>query len=626
MNAARSDLVMEWGTRGIFLAVLLAPLAWGCEFSDPQSADSLSVASIEVFPANATTQTGNQSEPVQFTANVNWNTGQVIANAEVAWRSSNQVAGDISADGLFTPSTDNGGITLITATYLGVSTSTTLTSVFVQDLFEDDLPSTLKEEADAATITLAEDKAPFIRYPFDGVVVPRNIEHFEFQWDSPEDRPLTILEFSSLTTHTRVFTTSDRWLPTSLVWETLAATNSGGSFTFKAYAAATIGEGETLRLDGTLASSEQAVEVTISRLDAQGAIYYWSLAREGRDTGIGSIQRIAYGEGQGAEFYAPKINGEESLCVSCHTLTPGGGRMAVVYEEYREAGAGPHSMGLLEVAEGGAFTETVGFGEAPAGARASFSPDEKYVVAIEEGQLLLLDGQTWTYLYPVDLGFRYVVNPSFSPDGMEVVFTAPNSLDENNPDTRFWGGRIAKVSFDDGVFGEPEWLTPQVEGANQYYPVYSPDGAWIVYNQSIEDDAIPFEGDAEMDLSAALYIIARDGGTPIRLDQANNIDFALLGPETDSDSAIPHAERTDPPLVANSWPGWGPMPDADLFWLTFSSIRGFGHDVPFAVPQIWISAIDPARAESGVDPSHRPFWLPFQDADTSNHIPQWGRR
>lgn len=598
----------------------------GCTNSGSVTGDrSLAVDRIEVFPKDMVVYAGEETEPIQFSATVFWNTGDVTEDAPVAWSSSNQVAGEMTWDGLFTPATSNGGITQITASYLGVRAYTTLTVVFTQDIVTDGLPETLPQQYEQATIVEDDDLAPLVIYPYDGVVVPRNIHELPIHWNTVEDRPLTVLELDSVTTRTRVFTLSDRWTPDQSQWQAIAATNSGGSFTITALSGVLEGEGAEVRLGGDLAMHSHVVEVSISRLDATGSIYYWSSSNMG-------IMRIAHDGDRAVDYFTPSSGGDN--CVSCHSLSPSGTRMGVGY-----FGTGSNRQGLLEIHAEGPPTELRDYDTAILATYTTTTPDEKYTVGVDGGHLSLYDGQTWDYIGPIDIGFETVANPKFSPDGEEMVFSVIDP-DKFNSDMHFFEGRIAAAPFDSetGTFGEPYWVTPRVEGANQYYPVYSPDGNWIAYNQSTPTSPDANDADSLMDGTAEVYLVARGGGSPpIRLDNLNDVAREFLG-TIDEDILIddgevveptpvgppPDESELPPPMLANSWPGWGPLPDADLLWLTFSSLRGFGHDVPFGNPQIWVSAIDPEKAEAGVDPSSPPFWLPLQDPTTNNHIPQWG--
>lgn len=588
-------------------ALVVLPMCSSGEGSG--GAGPLTLDRIVVSPQDASVTTGAERTSIRFSAKAYWSTGDVTDDPPVTWSGSNRTAGTIDEDGLFTPSADNGGITLISARYLGVTGSATLTVVFKQDILDEGVPETVPAAFDALSSSIDESRAPIILYPYNETVVPRNIEELEILWTSDETDPeaLTVLVVESETTLTRYFTMDDRWVPTQAQWQTLAATNSGGTLTILPYRVEATSDEEGMRLNGPAFRPSAPTELTISRLDAEGAVYYWSISAEG-------IYRIPY-DGTGASLFYPSEGTEGAECVSCHTLSPTGRRLAVVYE------GDPKILGMLELHEDGGTPDVlVSKAEGVPSSRATFSPDDRYLLGVESGQLYLYDGQTLDLIAKPDLGFDRVANPAFSPDGSQLVFVVPS---EFRDDTSFYGGRLAIVPFYDGVFGVPEWLTERVDGMNQYYPAWSPDGDWIVFNMSTEDPDDDSEGDSLMDLSAAVYVIAAEGGVPIRLDRLNDVSPFYLGPEAD-DPSVPLGDMTDPAKVANSWPGWAPLPDADLLWLSFSSLRGYGDRVEYGVAQIWISAFDPSLAAAGIDPSSPPFWLPRQGYETTNHIPQWG--
>ncbi|MCK6518693.1 hypothetical protein L6R46_27005, partial [Myxococcota bacterium] len=98
---------------------------------------------------------------------------------------------------------------------------------------------------------------------------------------------------------------------------------------------------------------------------------------------------------------------------------------------------------------------------------------------------------------------------------------------------------------------------------------------------------------------AEVMLVKADGSVDLRLDMANG-----------------EGE------LQNSYPRWGPLPDSDVLWLAFSSKRDYA-PADFGLPQIWVSAIDTAKAEQGQDPSSAPFWLPGQSTMSDNHLPYW---
>jgi TolB protein len=101
---------------------------------------------------------------------------------------------------------------------------------------------------------------------------------------------------------------------------------------------------------------------------------------------------------------------------------------------------------------------------------------------------------------------------------------------------------------------------------------------------------------------AQVWLVNRAGGAPVRLAAAST--------------------------GGDSWPKWAPdvqtYRGGSLMWLTFSSRRAYGLRLATgAMAQIWMTAIDPARAAAGLDSSYPAFWLPFQEIDSGNHIAQW---
>ncbi|MBW2734435.1 MAG: hypothetical protein JRH20_18770, partial [Deltaproteobacteria bacterium] len=91
---------------------------------------------------------------------------------------------------------------------------------------------------------------------------------------------------------------------------------------------------------------------------------------------------------------------------------------------------------------------------------------------------------------------------------------------------------------------------------NNYYPVISPDGAFVVFNKSGSPNPLS-NNDCGLyaNPGAELFIVASSGGAPLRLDRANG-----------------KVAR-----VNNSWAKWAPAGSSDeVWWLAFSSMRDYG--------------------------------------------------
>ena len=240
--------------------------------------------------------------------------------------------------------------------------------------------------------------------------------------------------------------------------------------------------------------------------------------------------------------------------------------------------------------------------------RATFhtaSPDGRYLLGVNEGRAKLyslLDGDE---LRELDIAGR-VSHPDWAPDGESVVMVRYTSEFGTDHDLSFQDGEIIQLSWDGSNFGAPEVLVPRETDRNNYYPAYSPDGDYIVFNRAEPRTwVIPNGSTLENNTSsyahpaAELWLMTREGEHLTRLDAANGSGD-----------------------LQNSYPKWGPLPDDDVLWLAFSSKRSYAID-PGTKPQVWVSAIDPAKILDGEDPSSPAFWLPAQNPDTDNHASIW---
>jgi hypothetical protein len=250
----------------------------------------------------------------------------------------------------------------------------------------------------------------------------------------------------------------------------------------------------------------------------------------------------------------------------------------------------------------------------------------------------------------VPSGGARATQPDYSADGSQVVFVQPASFAfpsyNRTDDNHFTGGSIFTMSASGGTFGTPTALITSA-GENNYYPAFSPDGAFVVFNR------VPLTGtagacsntatigscpnDAFSNANARIFIVPAGGGTPVDLANING-----SGP------------------LENSWPRFAPTVQHykgdTIAWVTFASTRDYGdvvrnstmvngmpqhicyppespentstnknviEDPSCLQPQLWMAAINLSKASTGADPSIPAFWLPFQDSTAHNHIAQW---
>ena len=106
---------------------------------------------------------------------------------------------------------------------------------------------------------------------------------------------------------------------------------------------------------------------------------------------------------------------------------------------------------------------------------------------------------------------------------------------------------------------------------NNYYPSYSPDDAWVLFNRAA--------GNSNHNLDAQLWVVPAGGGSPTHLARADLADS-----------------------MGNSWPKWAPFVQRfhgePLMWFTFSSRRDYGlrlrqqsREPAMRTTQLWMAGL-----------------------------------
>ncbi len=433
--------------------------------------------------------------------------------------------------------------------------------------------------------------APTVLYPNDNVSMPRNIGDFEIHWTGGT---LDIFEASLQTEYTdvRVYVPGGNgvaaagpkasWTQFSAAeWNAAVAAENAVRFQVRGVSRANPGM--------VYAAAPRMVHLSNEAME--GGIYYWaSTATQGGSYGIFRHDMSAAGQPAEEFLTTTQTNGR---CIACHALSRDGSRMAVTYD------GGNGAATVVDVATRTAqpVTDAWNF--------ATLSPDGSQVFTIRGYKLTVRDAATQAVL--ATMTETPVTHPELSPDGTKLAYVRPTTL---NWDWMFGGGKIFTRSYDPAThtFGPEQPLV--TTGANNYYPSWSPDGQWIVFNRS--DDT---SGNGAYDNpSATVWVVKADGSAaPIQLTAANQ----GLG-------------------LTNSWARFAPFEQTTgtnherMFWLTVSSKRDFGSRLVNAglpdtqkSPQLWMTAFFPDRVGAVSDPGSTAFRLPFQSLTTRNHAAQW---
>ena len=428
----------------------------------------------------------------------------------------------------------------------------------------------------------AEDQglAPNVVYPPDGVMLPPNMNGIEVHFE-PKSANLFELHVTSSVLELKVYFgcqavgSGCAFVAEKTVWSLLASAGRGADplkYTLRG-------------TDGKKVGTAPERAISFAEEDLLGGIYYWNAG--------GTTMRYEFGvSGQNAEVFMSPVQAGAATCVGCHVLSRSGKKIAIGMDI-----PGPANYKVFDVA-----TRSAAFGGAGGGSNFfSFSPDDSQVLTSTGATITLRNATDGTAIGNDPL-IASGAMPDFSPDGNTIVYAKPQTaIGIGNPG-------VDHASLETMVKGGGGWAPGPtlVKGGNMnnYYPSYSPDGTWVMLNRS------PTNQSSYDAIDAEVWVVPSKGGAPSQLVKSKG--------------------------VRDSWPKWAPIVQKQrgnsLMWFTVSSRRNYGlrlmqdPQAKDARAQIWMAAFDPNAAAQGKDGSYPMFWLPFQDAGSSNHIAQWVTR
>jgi WD40-like Beta Propeller Repeat len=443
--------------------------------------------------------------------------------------------------------------------------------------------------------------APQIVYPPADTVMPRNLGDFEVHWNDSHGNTVFEIAMRTELSDVRAYVRGGNGLPSQ------GPTPSFASLTAKEWLAAVGLQGAvTYQLRGVSSARPGVVGTAAERtlpLSSQimdGAMYYWATATTASAIGV-FRHDMAEPETGSAEFLTTSKTA--GRCIACHVLSRDGTRMAITFQE-DGVPPGPSTMVDVKTRALAPATQVWNFG--------TFTPDNAQFLSVQAGTLVVRDATSQEVLAtmpvtPTTTPRVKVTHPDLSPDGTRLVYVRTVSA---NSDFDFQQGQIYTRSYTQATrtFG-PE--VPLVnDGLNNFYPSWSPDGQWIVFNKN------GAAGNAYDDANTSAWVVKADGSQPpVQLGRANQ----ALG-------------------LTNSWVRWAPFAQTlatgeSMYWITMSSKRDFGVRLRntgvaqrLRRAQLWMTPFFPGRAAAGMDPSLAAFRLPFQSFESSNHLAQWTER
>jgi hypothetical protein len=641
------------------------------------------IGSITIDPSDVTLDlVSGMAPPTQaFTVTLHAGDGDHDVSSQSSFTLADATLGAMNGN-VFTAGTAHGGTTTLVAGYDMQSAQATI-HVKVHGSFTGPVcTGGCMFPAPGAPSCGGMDTQPTVVYPPDGVLLPPNMETITIQWQPGTGNNVFEVDLSNPATDVKIVTSCDPTVDTrgqmsggckldlnGMIWDFVAASNKGG-------------DPVVVTVQGSngscAAAGANSVGVSFGEEDVSGGIYYWKSTVSASGTG-GQIWRKSFGDTT-PEEQITGIGAIGGTCNGCHALSRDGQRMTINSDdndsddEYSDI-----SSGLIDVAmkafiggtapqcqpgfqtfspDHGLFIDTNGSGNgSSAGGGRGFGGGTCGGATITANQFFLFDGNSGALANPNSItgsssASQRVTQPDWSADGKNVVFVAPLSIaswtgshgNMLSDDDHVLGGSIWSMPYmGNNLFGAPvEVLASMDDLHNNYYPSYSPDGSFIIFDR--------------VDLTPGEF-----SGTPTLPDKDSfsnpHARVFVMSPNPGS-MPIDCAKLNDQGDLSNSWPRWSPFiqtyKGSKLLWVTFSSTRDYGllvrnnvsgnvqcyppdsaedpggqHGTPFPAnckqPQIWMAAINLSTAEvmNPGDPSLPAFWLPFQDITTHNHTAQW---
>lgn len=461
-------------------------------------------------------------------------------------------------------------------------------TVRVEPPLDPSVPDLFNKPEDAA-------RAPAIVYPPEGAVVPRNLGDFETHWTDPHGNDIFEVSLKTEFSDVRVYVPGNNGVAAAgprPSWQSFAATEWISAVGLESTVQYQV-RGVSMANPTTVGASPPRL-VKLSNEPLDGGIYYWAATSTGGGAS-GIFRHDMAKPGQPAEEFMT-TNQTSGRCVACHVLSRDGTKMAVTYD------GGNSNATLIDVGTGTRQPDFTKWNFA------SFTPDGTRLLSVYNGVITVRNSENQATLATMPAA-AYVSHPDLSPDGKQLVYV--RVLGVTGEDWSFTGGQIFTRTFDQATntFGPETPLVP--DGGNNFYPSWSPDGQWVLFNRSNS-------GSSYNSLNASLWVVKADGSMPpVELSAFNQATGGLT----------------------NSWGRWAPFQQTiganrePIFWITVSSKRDFGvrqinSNKPEAmkIPQIWMAPFFTARAEAKQDPTTPAFRLPFQNLTSNNHIAQWTER
>jgi hypothetical protein len=489
---------------------------------------------------------------------------------------------------------------------------------------------------------------PCVLEPEDGTMFPNNWLRPRVRWSSATPGAVTQIRIRSEAQERELvaYTTRDSWVMPANIWKNLALHVRERDITV------------TVRQ----AAGATTVKFSIAAVPAGGNMVFWAAnpAEVGKDPKAPGVEMdselrgFAVGdEGTTSVLKIPQVqqgSREDSgaprkvRCIGCHVATPDNAYVAFTdHWPWNSviAGVKPEVTGqaLPGMSQSGVAQLNLPWGGMMTFSKAHWQPGRRLAVisssmsnpqqpygppdnkkparllwynldaagALASGNLPAMGTQYGVIARNGDA--RGAACPVFSADGMTLLYAST----AGNQDGRLAKGAtdLFTVPFNGGMGGDARPLAGAADPASEeYYPAYSPDDRYVVYNR------VAAGQDMYANPSAELFVVPGRGGQAARL-RAND---------------PPACSGRRSPGINNHWAKWSPsVQNANgrtYYWLIFSSNRS---EIPpvkarisgqsVQVSQLYVTLLI-QNGEAGIQ-SFPAIYLWNQPTNTLNTTPVW---
>ena len=362
---------------------------------------------------------------------------------------------------------------------------------------------------------------------------------------------------------------------------------------------------------------------TFSLGSLKGVVYYNTYTSP-QVNNNGAVMVIQPGASKPTPFLTIPGSLPQGPCISCHSVSASGSILVAQRHQYPGGLLQSESYDLMKTPmpnPGSPMATTT-------------SDDWGFSAVYPDGSRLLTDGQPGMTggLFPAGPGDNpgmegpkasamydpssgntipftglpaHVMMPSFSPDGMKLVF---NDTDNGG------GHTLAVADFDPGknAFSNVKTI---FKDTNAYpgWPFFTPDSQQVIFYVGDASNFASVHTPPMNDVAKGdLYIVDVGSGVAHALDAANGL-------MPNGASYLPYPGRDE---HLDFYPTVSPVAAGGYFWVFFTSRRNYGNILvdPTDAPKskkIWVSAIN-IGAKAGSDASHPAFYLPGQELESGN--------